>query len=101
AGGKCDRDVPRVDQLAQAARNELEQSREVELADERIADLVQRLELPRPRRRRFVEARVLDGDRGLAREQRDDLFVLVGEVRAVVLLGQLQVPVRDAAERER
>jgi hypothetical protein len=40
-----DRDEPRADQLAQPARDEVEEWVELELADERGADLVQRLEL--------------------------------------------------------
>ena len=52
---------------------------ELDLARERRPDLVQRLELLRPRRRRFVEPRVLDRHRRLARERPDELLVLVGE----------------------
>ena len=54
-----------------------------------------------PTRRRLVEPRVLDRDGGLRGEQRHDLLVLRGEVGAVGLLGQVQVPVGDAAEDDR
>ena len=74
---------PRVEQLAQPPRDEVEQAVEIGLGRERVADLVQRLELPRPARRRLVQARVLDRDRRLRREQLDELLVLLGEVLAV------------------
>ena len=74
---------------------------ELELADERGADLLQRLELPRPARRRFVEARVLDRDGGLRREERDQLLVLLVEVGSALLLGQIEVAVGDAAQHDR
>ena len=91
-----------VEQLAQpvARRARAAAARSISL-DERVADLVQRLELARPARRRLVEARVLDRDRGLRGEQRDELLVLLGEVAAAVLLGQVEVPVGDAAQQDR
>ena len=54
-----------------------------------------------PARRRLVQPCVLDRDRGLGGEQRDELLVLGGEVLAALLLGQVQVPVGDAAEQDR
>ena len=81
-GGERDRDETRADQLAQPARDEIEQRVELELADECGADFVERLELLRPRRRRLVQSRVLDRDGRLRCEQRDELLVLVGEVAA-------------------
>ena len=42
---------------------------------------------------------VLDRHRGLGREQRVELLVLVGEVLAALLLGQVEVSVGDAAQR--
>ena len=70
-------------------------------AGERVADLGQRLELLEPARRGFVEPCVLDRDRGLRGEQRDELLVLGGEIVAALLLGEVQVPVGDAAEQDR
>ena len=40
-----DRDDPRADELSETSRNEVEQTREIELTDEGVADLVQRFEL--------------------------------------------------------
>ena len=57
-------------------RDEVEQRFELQLADERAADLVERLELLRPGRRRFVQAGVLDRHRGLCGEQRHQLLIL-------------------------
>ena len=99
--GSSDRDEARVEQLAQPAGDEVEQPVEVGLGRERVADLVQRLELARPAGRRLVEARVLDRDRRLAREQLDELLVLLGEVLAAGLLGQVEVAVGDAAQMDR
>jgi hypothetical protein len=50
-------------------------------------DLVERLELARPARRRLVELRVLDPDGRLTGEQRHALLVLPGERLAVRRLG--------------
>ena len=58
-------------------------------------------ELARPAGRRLVEARVLDRHRSLAGEQRDELLVLVGEVLAALLLGEVEVAVGDAAQHDR
>ena len=63
-------------------------------------DLVQRLELVGPRGRRLVQARILDRDRGLARERLDELLVAGGE-RALLLLGQVEVPEGTAAQQDR
>ena len=52
---------------------------ELDLARERRPDLVQRLELLRPGRRRLVQARVLDRHRRLARQRPDELLVLLSE----------------------
>ena len=96
-----DRDEPRADQLAELLRDELEQRVEVELGDEDVHHLVQRLELRRPARRRLVEARVLDRDRGLGGEQDDRRLVLLVEVGAARLLGEVEVAVDDAAQADR
>ena len=90
-----------MDELAQPSRDEAEQRLELELAGERVADLVQRLELAQPAGRRLVEPRVLDRDRGLGGEQLRQLLVLLGERPAALLLGQVQVPVGDAAKQDR
>ena len=110
AGGRCDAMVPSgarerdhhepcVDELAQPRRDQAQQRDEARLADERRRDLVQRLELARPPRRGLVQPRVLDRDRRLAREQPDELLVVLGEVAAVELLRQVEVPVGDVAEQ--
>ena len=67
-----DEHEPRADELAQAARDEVEEAIQVELHGERVADLDERLELAQPARRRLVQPRVLDRDGGLRGEQRDD-----------------------------
>ena len=74
---------------------------ELRLAGQRVPDLGQRLELRQPARRRLVQARVLDRDRRLRGEQRDELLVLGGEVLAALLLGQVEVAVGDAAQEDR
>ena len=96
-----DYDQPRVDQLPQTLRDEVKQLRQIELAHERVPDLIERLKLARPRRRRLVQARVLDGDRRLRGEQGDELFILHAERVAALLLGQIEVPVGDAAQEDR
>ena len=72
----------------------------VGLLDERFDDLVERLELARPARRRLVEPRVLDRYRRLRREQLDQLLVLGGELLAMFLLGQIKVSKRHTAQGE-
>ena len=76
----CDRDEPQlvpagrqqhddeagIEQLAQSPCHEVEQKVDVGLRRERVADLVQGLELIRPVNRRLVQPRVLDRDGGLA-----------------------------------
>ena len=76
-----------------------EQRLELELGRERVPDLVQRLELAQPAGRALVQTRVLDRDGSLRGEQLRQLGVLVAEVLAACLLGQIEVPVRDAPER--
>ena len=101
AARQGERDDPRSEQLPEAADDEIEQPVEIGLGGERVPDLFQRLELARPAGRRLVEPRVLDRDRGLAGEQRDELLVLLGEVLAALLLGQVEVAVGDAAQQDR
>ena len=100
AARKRDEDVLGVDQALEPVGHELQHAGQLDHPRERVADLDQRLELPGPARRRLVQPRVLDGDRGLRREQRDHVDVLFGEL-SVALLGQVQVPVGDAAEHDR
>ena len=69
-----------VEQLPEPHRREVEELRELDLGQQRLRDLVERLELPRPTPRRLVEPRVLDRDCGLRGEQADDLLVLVAEL---------------------
>src|SRR5262249_46125827 len=91
------RDNAGRDETAKALGDEREQARKLELAGERVADLVQRLELVRPAGCRLVEARVLDRDRRLRGEELRQLLVLLGEL-AALLLGQVEVAVRHAAK---
>ena len=101
ADGKHHRDDAGVEQLPQPPRDEVEEPLDVGLGRERVADLVQRLELPRPLRRSLVEPSVLDRDRRLRGEQRDDFLVVLGEVLAARLLGQVEVAVGDPAQQDR
>ena len=75
--------------------------REVELADESFADLLHRLELPRPRGRGFVQPRIFDRHRRLRREERDELLVMLVELGAAGLFRQIEIPVRNASEHDR
>ena len=68
--GQRDQDDPRVEQLAEPASDEVEQRGELESRQRARRDLVERLELARPARRRLVQPRVLDRDRRLGGEQR-------------------------------
>ena len=95
------RDDPRLEELAQAPDDEIEQPLEIGLGGQRIPDLLQRLQLPRPPDRGLVEARVLDRDRRLAGEQPDELLVFVREILAALLLGEVEVAVGDAAQHDR
>ena len=79
----------------------MEEPGRIDVAEHRGGDLLQRLELVRPRSARLVEARVLDRDRGLRGEKRHKLFVLVRKVGAALLFGQVEVSVRNAAEHDR
>ena len=72
-----DHDQLRVDQLVQPAGHEAEERSELELGGERVADLVQGLELAQPPRRALVQPSVLDRDGGLCCEQLRQLRVLV------------------------
>src|SRR5919199_5812380 len=65
---QLDQDGPRIDELPQPTCDEFEQARQLDLSDERIPNLVQRLKLAQPTRCRFVKPRVLNCDRGLTRE---------------------------------
>ena len=96
-----DRDEARADQLTQSRATRSSRRGKLELAHECGADFVQGLELLRPRRRRFVQTCVLDGDGSLCREQCDEFLVLVGEVAAALLLGQVEVAVRHSAQEDR
>ena len=88
-------------EFAQVVDDEAEQRFDVSLGRERVADLVQRLQLPRPAGRRLVEPRVLDGDSRLTRKQGDELLILLGEVLPKLLLGEIEVAVGDAAQQDR
>ena len=77
-----DGDEASLEQDLQALCHEVEQAIEVGLPRERVADLVQRLELPRPAHGGLVQACVLDRDRSLRCKQRHELLVFLGEVGA-------------------
>ena len=74
-----DREDAGVDQGVQAAGDEIEDRLRLNLRRQRVPDLVEGLELPRPASGRLVEACVLDRHGRLRGEERDDLFVLLGE----------------------
>jgi hypothetical protein len=101
AGRQGDRDEACADQLAEACGDEVEQRLELELSDERTADLVQRFELVRPRCGGFIEPRVFDRDGSLCCQQRRQLLILVREITATLLLRQIQVSVGHASEQDR
>src|SRR5207253_6590677 len=65
------------------------------------ADLVERLELARPLRRRFVQAAVFDRDGRLGGEECHELLVFCGEVVPALLLGEIEISVADAAQQDR
>ncbi len=98
---KSDQNEAGVDELTQAACDQLEQGGQVDLRGEGVPDFVQILELTRPASGRLVQARVLDGDGGLRREQCHELLVLSREVRAALLLGQVEIPESDASQHDR
>ena len=92
-----DRDQLGVDELAKPGGDESQQRPELDLARHRRDDLVQRLELARPAGGRLVEPRVLDRGRCLGGEEPGQLLVLVREVAAALLLGEVEVAEDDAA----
>jgi hypothetical protein len=98
---QCDRDETRADQLAKASGDQLQQRSELRLGDQRTRHLVQRLELTGPSGRRLVKPRVLDRNSRLPCEKAHDFLVVLGEVCAALLLRQVEVAVRDAAEEHR
>ena len=98
---ECDQDELRVDELVQPACHQTQEWFELELGGERVADLVQRLELAQPPGRAFVQASVLDRNSGLGCEQLGQLRVLVGEVLSTLLLRQIEVSVRDSTKHDR
>ena len=88
-------------QLAQPLANSCEQPAQVELGDEDVHHLVQRLELADHRvadsyRRAFSIATA-----ACAAEHATALLVVLREVGTVGLLGEIEVAVRDAAQRDR
>ena len=95
AVGQRDRDDPRVDQLAQAARDQLEQARQVDLGRERVPTSFSASSCRDQRRGRLVQARVLDRDRRLAASRPTSSSSSLGEVGAARLLGQVEVAEGD------
>ena len=57
--------------------------------------------MAQPAVRRLVEPGVLDRDRGLGGKELRQLLVLVGEAPAALLLGEIQVSVRDSTKQDR
>ena len=96
-----DQDESCVDELAEVPCDEPEERLELELGHERVADLVQRLELPQPARRALVEPRVLDRDRCLRGEELGQLGVVLREPCAAILLGEVEVAVRNPPQQDR
>lgn len=95
-----DGDEARVEKPAHALDHELEQASRLDLAQHRVRDLVERLELARPVATRLVQTRVLDRHRGLGGEERDHLLVLGCEVVPAGLLRQVEVSVGDASKQD-
>ena len=87
--GVAERDEhePGLDETSQPPRDQAEQWLELEFARECLSDLVHGLEVPKPARRRLVQARVLDRYRGLRGQELSQLLVLIGEVAPAELLG--------------
>ena len=98
---KKDHDEPGMEDLAQPPRDEVEHPRQLVFGREGIPHLDQGLEPVRPALRGLEEPRVLDGYGSLGGEQRHELLVLRREVAAAFFLGQVQVPVGDAAQEDR
>ena len=98
---ESDEDEPRIDELAQPAATRPQERLELELAGERVADLVEGLEVAQPAGRGFVQASVLDRDGGLGGEQLRSSSSSSVKLLAARLLGQIQVSVRDSAEEDR
>ena len=99
--GKSDENEPGADEIAQPSCDEAEERLELELSRERVPDLAERLEVAQPPVRRLVEPGVLDRNSGLGGEQLRQLLVLVRETPAALLLGEIQVPVRDSTKQDR
>jgi hypothetical protein len=96
-----DREQTRIDEVAQAPCRQLQQARQGDFGRERVADLVERFELIRPDPRRLEQPRVLDCNGRLSGEEPDEVFVLGVEVGTALLLGEIEVPVGDAAQHHR
>ena len=96
-----DEHEPRMEDLPEAARDELQHPRELDLGRKRVPHLDQGLELIRPALGRLEQARVLDRHGRLGGEKRNELLVLGREVAPAFLLGQVEVPVRHAAQEDR
>ncbi len=95
-----DRDEAGVDQAADAACDEVQQRCELDLAGERRSHLVERLELLGPRRRRLVQAGVLDRHGRLARQRLDELLIARRE-RARAPLREVEVAEGAPAQQDR
>src|SRR5262249_12286906 len=88
-------------QLSEPSCDQIEQSWQLQLANEGVADLVERFELARPAGCGFVKASIFDGYSDLCGKKSDELLVLFCEVFAPFLLGQVQVSVRNAPQHDR
>ena len=72
-----DRDEPRVGELAQPARDQREQARQLDLRQQAFPTSFSDSSWPQPARRRLVQAGVLDRDGRLGGEEGDELLVLL------------------------
>jgi hypothetical protein len=96
-----DQHEPCADELTKTGGDDREQRVELDLARQGVADLVQGFELAEPAGRRLVQSCVLNRDRGLRGEETCELFVLLRELAASFLLGEVEVAVNPSAQQHR
>ena len=102
AVGQRDQHDPRLDELLQRAGRRATSSGSSSTSEASALPIsLSDSSCAQPARRRLVQARVLDRDRRLRGEELRELLVLVGEVGAAGLLGEVEVPVGDAAQHDR
>src|SRR5262249_15645626 len=93
--------LARIEQLAQPLSGSAKKSRPVEVTGESVPDLTESFELGQAAHGGLVATRVLDRDRGLLREQRQDLSVLAREHLATSLLGHGEPGVWHPTDHDR